>query len=460
MRLSSEPSPPRPATIASHSAGHGDASSASDSLGTAFAGVFGLLLGLGLLKFGNPVVLDHLVDLPKTAEEWRVFSWPVRIGQFGLLAVSLIGLAFLSSLKNRSPRAPIPLLMLLGGWLLWQFVASLPSIDPPISRLILIHFVCLTACFGLGHWALSRVAEPRIFWMCLILAFLAVLVFGIEQRLGGLEATRKIILEGPNAAQLPPEYLARIRSNRVFATLVYPNALAGAILLLLPPTVLLAGRWGLRWGIPGQRTAGLIAGAVALLVLVWSGSKAGWLIAMGIALLMLFSAPIPLRLRLGIATAFAALGLVAFGVVFREKLAQGPTSAVARMDYWSAAWKGFAERPVLGQGPGAFKRVYARVKRPESEMAQLTHNDFLQQATDSGFPGFLSYSGFVLGSLGWLYRKRNETPPQARDPLVTAVGLGLLAWFTHGLVEFGLYIPATSWCAFALLGWALARVRS
>lgn len=430
----------------------------SESWGTLFAGLFGLLLGLGLLKFGNPILLDHLIEMPKNADEWRVFSWPIRLGHAALALVTVVGAIFLASCRHRSLTLPRMLGILFAVWFVWQCLATFASTDPATSRRVLLHFGTLAACFFLGHACLPRVPELRVFWMCLVFAFLAVLVFAIEQRLGGLETTRKLILERPDSANLPPDYLARIRSNRVFATLVYPNALAGAILLLLPATAVLAAAWGSRWGPTGHRLLFFATSGLGLLVLVWSGSKAGWLIAMALLLLLFTESPLRPTLKIGGAALFLVLGLTAFGFVFREKLARGATSAAARLDYWNAAWQGFQERPLLGQGPGAFKRVYARVKRPESEMAQLAHNDYLQQATDSGAVGFLAYSGFIAGSLGWLYReRRRHRPSRTPNPLADAVGLGVLGWFAHGWVEFGLYIPATSWCAFALLGWLLAH---
>lgn len=444
-----DPSRPRPAP-----------SPADDPRSALCAGTLGLFLGLALLKFGNPVILDRLIDMPRTAEEWRVFAWPIRVAHLLSLPVLLAGAAFVAGCPDRRPRLPGWLLGLLGAWILWQCAAFPGATDPAAAGTILAHFAGCVLAFGLGHWALARVGQPRVFWTCLVLAFLAVLAFAAEQRFGGLEATRKMILAQPDAAKLPAEYLARIQSNRVFSTLVYPNALAGAILLLLPAATVLAARATRAFGPAPSNlaTAAMLLSGGA--VLVWSGSKAGWLIAMGLILTVLFHSPVAVRWKWVLAAALLVGGLTAFTVVFREKLARGPTSVSARMDYWSAAWTGFRERPWLGQGPGGFKRVYARVKRPESEMAQLAHNDYLQQATDSGLPGFVAYAGFVAGALGLLYRRR---PRRVVDlsadsgQLEIAVLLGLLGWFTHGLVEFGLYIPATAWCAFTLLGWALAQ---
>jgi hypothetical protein len=38
-----------------------------------------------------------------------------------------------------------------------------------------------------------------------------------------------------------------------------------------------------------------------------------------------------------------------------------------------------------------------------------------------------------------------------------AVWLGVLGWALQGVIEFGLYIPALAWPAFAFLGWLLGR---
>jgi len=51
----------------------------------------------------------------------------------------------------------------------------------------------------------------------------------------------------------------------------------------------------------------------------------------------------------------------------------------------------------------------------------------------------------VLAVLGKkLWRSDNE--------MAFAIFAGLLAWFTQGLGEFGLYITALAWTAFTLLG--------
>ena len=127
---------------------------------------------------------------------------------------------------------------------------------------------------------------------------------------------------------------------------------------------------------------------------------------------------------------------------------------VARFDYWRAAVATAKASPVFGTGPGTFSLAYQRIKPPEAEMSRLVHNDYLQQASDSGLPGFLAYGAFVIGGL--VFTRFRAWP--AEDPLRLAAWLGLLGWALHSTFEFGLYIPALGWPAFGMMGWLLGLV--
>lgn len=144
------------------------------------------------------------------------------------------------------------------------------------------------------------------------------------------------------------------------------------------------------------------------------------------------------------------LGLIGFAVKYADYFDKGATSVGARFGYWSAASKTAMEEPLLGTGPGTFKIAYQRHRDPGAEPTRLTHNDYLQQASDSGLPGFAMYLAFFAGAT-WVLARRRLT-----EPIFIAMRLGLLAWLLQGVVEFGLYIPALAWPAWLMLGWLLA----
>ncbi len=417
---------------------------------TIFGGMFGCGLGLALLKFGNPVILDRLVEPPQNVWEYLFQSWPLKWGCFLLVPLAVAGFKA-GSLKTQAPRWLILLPLL---WLGWQFAAAARTVSPALTRVTLVHFASCVMCFYLGLFCLGRAKQLVPFAAALLGAFLFVLWLGFAQHYGGLEETRRQLYELPNWQEFPPEYLKKVASNRIFSSLVYPNTLAASLLLYAP--FLVTFTWIISARFPPV-IRGVLAGLVgysSLACLYWSGSKAGWLVALLVSLLILMHQPLPARTKLIIINIVLVMGLAAFFLKFAPYFQKGATSAAARMQYWEAAWQTFREHPVFGTGPGTFSIPYAKIKLPEAEMARLTHNDYLEQACDSGLIGFLTYSGFIFSSLVILYRKSNITS----DTLFFSVWLGLFGWAVHSSVEFNLYVPALAWPAFAFLGWLLNRI--
>ena len=161
--------------------------------------------------------------------------------------------------------------------------------------------------------------------------------------------------------------------------------------------------------------------------------------------------PVKRQFKLILLGTALALGLAGFFVKYSGFFKKGAPSVHARFDYWKAAAQTVEDKPVFGSGPGTFAIAYAKVKKPESEMARLTHNDYLEQASDSGLPGMLLYMALVAGVLVGAVRKGD------RDWVRRAVWLGVLGWALQSTVEFGLYIPAVAWPAFTFMGWLLGQ---
>jgi O-antigen ligase len=88
-------------------------------------------------------------------------------------------------------------------------------------------------------------------------------------------------------------------------------------------------------------------------------------------------------------------------------------------------------------------------------MAKLCHDDYLEQATDSGIFGFLSYTAMILAFLVKLYRYCIKETPM--NWLHFAIWLGIIGLCLHSLVEYHLYVPALAWPMFFLCGWLMSR---
>ncbi len=409
----------------------------------------GAFLGLALLKFCNPPIMEKLVEPPGELAEWLLSAWPVQVGYWLLALVVVVGL-FSVQFRVSVPKW---LLVLPVLWLGWQLLSATQSVEPELTRATLKHFTACVVCFYLGAFCLSRDTSDRALWAGIVAALGIVFLVGLEQHFGGLEETRRYFYTYlyPRMETVSPDYLKKISSDRIFSTLFYPNALAGAILLLLPPTLVMVWRYFGRLTVASRILLASLYGGAALGCLYWSGSKGGWLLALTLVLVVLLHLRWSNRAKWLLVGTVCVLGIAGFLIRYAAFFERGATSVGARFDYWRAAAQTTATRPLFGTGPGTFSIAYQAVKNPESEMARLAHNDYLQQVSDSGVLGGVIYSGFAVCLLWWGYAR-----PQGRMGVLRfAVWLGLLGWSLQGLLEFGLYIPALSWSAFALAGWLL-----
>lgn len=425
----------------------------NDKWAKIFATLFGAFLGLSLLKFGTPSVMDRFIEMPTSGMEWVVFVWPLRIAY---PLVGLLVLAGLAAIKWRS-FGPRWLIFMPLVWLAWQGIAATRSIDSNLTAGVLTHFTICLLCFYLGLLCLNRDDLAKFFLGPIIVAFGVMLAVGLEQHFGGLQQTRDYFWTYiyPTLPNVPPEYIKKMKSNRIFSTVFYPNAFAGALLLLTP--ALLAWVWQAKERFTGGARS-FLCGVIALgaaACLYWTGSKGGWLLALLVGFVVLLHQKLSKGLKLLLIVSLLVAGGAGFYWKNREYVQRGATSVVARFDYWQAAWQTALSKPVFGTGPGTFAIAYEAVKKPESEMARLTHNDYLQQASDSGFSGLITYATFIGGMLWVGYRRLDWR----KTTITCGVWLGLIAWAAQSAIEFTLYIPSLAWTAFALGGWLLGSTR-
>lgn len=408
-----------------------------------YALVCGIWLGLSLLKFGNPIIFGEMIGWPADLAEFIFTPWPTGWGYVMLIVVSASSLALI---RPRFDRQRHWLVAMLGFWLLWQFLSSARSVDPRLSNLTLLHFASCAVVFVVGWWALAPLRASPWFWTPLLIGFFYVLFNGFDQHAGGLEATRKAFYAQTNWQSFPKEYILRVESNRVFSTFITGNTFAGVLLLLLPSVLWQAWQLTARWP---RVLRGVLVGLLVYLGLAcfyWTGSKGGWLIALVVAGVAALQTPAPKRLKIGLIAVGMVIGLTVFFIRFSAYFEKGATSVSARFEYWRAAVQIVKDRPILGSGPGTFSVLFRSLKRPDAEMAKLVHNDYLEQACDSGVPGGIAFFVAITGLL-WNVRPRGEL-----NQLDGYLWLGLLGWGLQGFIEFSLYIPAIAWPAFLFLG--------
>ena len=447
----------------------------------------GLFLGLSVIKFGNPVILDAVVPAPKTLAGAWAWAWPPHWSLMLVWLVALPGGWFIFRNGVRW-RGHFALWLLPLVWLGWQFVAATRTEDGHLTTLVIGEFAGCLVFYFLGAMVVDQGRGLRFVLAGLLAAFAFCLVRAVVQYSIEFPREQTELIEGQRTAWtnyspeavnemkdsgviistngadiVNPVILKKYIKRRVHGTLVYPNALAGIVLLLWPVTLaLVAGsRSVLR---PHVRIPTMVLtvflGAGALFA---SGSKSGWLIALGMGVVWLFTFDWPRHLKFLALALMLIGGLAVFAVRFHDYFAAGATSVSARLDYWRAAVRISIDHPLFGTGPGTFQRPYEKIKNPEAEMARLTHNDYLEQFSDSGMVGGIAYSAWIALMLATIGRK---AWPRSKIASLEATGeneraewrfdfmvfLGLLGWFCQGLSEFELYVPALAWSAFLLAG--------
>lgn len=437
-----------------------------------YALVFGLFLGLAIVKFGNPIILDHKITPPASLTEFWTDSWPAYWGNRLLALLVLAGVWLAITIKPRWPSVGW-LWVLPTVWFGWQLVSATQTVDRTLTEATLWHFAGCLACYFLGALVLGSGSTLRWLLVGVLAAFAFCLVRAVNQRLVEFPRDRQALLEGERNGwtNFPPDVLqqmkregfiistngmdvtnpvimAKYEKGRVHGTLVYPNALAGIVLLLWPLTIVMAVNSTRQFRSATRVVVIVLTVLLGGAGLFWTGSKSGWLIALVVGGASVFRLNWSKRWKGMTLVTFMVVGLAVFTFRFHGYFARGATSIGARFDYWRAAVRTTEVHLLFGSGPGTFQRPYARLKSPDAEMARLTHNDYLEQFSDSGIIGGISYAAWI----GLLLLTLGRRVWGLKDTLPFAVFAGLLGWGLQGLVEFGLYIPALAWLAFSMLG--------
>ena len=392
---------------------------------------------LAPLKFGAPVTVPATVP-PLSGWEWAFFSWPNQ-----LLPVFAVGLLLWLALDwRRLPGRVDGLFLLPGLFLVTQLVAAPTSICLQTTTETLLHFaVCVVVFYAAATAVRDAVAAGWVF--CgLTVGTLLVAIFAVYQHFGGLAATREYA--AVYGASISPEVQSRLISNRVFGTLVYPNALAGFLVVAFAPV--LAWLWHcplrhwLRWVAVG------LSGSLLVFCLALTGSRGGF-----IAFAVMAAAGLVVAAR-RVWWLLAALAVIAmiFGAAHHAGLIRhGLASASARGDYWRGAVAIALDHPWLGTGPGTFGSIYPKYKTALTEEAQLVHNSYLQMWSDSGVAGAVVFALLWLTALWDGFKLARQ---RVGDWTRVAIFAALIGWAVHGFIDFDLYVPGVAIPAFLLLG--------
>jgi O-antigen ligase len=411
--------------------------------------VFGLatLAFLAPLKFGVPTMVQSAMVPPQGLAEWLYFSWPNE------LAIMFVFAVFVWLVLDRERMlARVDLLFVLPLlFLLMQALAVPGTICRQSTVDTLMLFEVCVLVFYVAAWYVRDGAATATIFGGLALAVLFVCILAMQQHFGGLQESRELAAKSMNLAQAPKDFVLRLTSDRVYGPFVYPNALAGFLVVAFAPT--LAWIWvrARGWDARVKWLALAFTGGVMIFCLMLTGSRGG-LVSFGVMALAVLRCLVPKDGRRAVtAVVVLVLALGAVAVLGRQGgfLHFGTKSLEARTDYWRGAIAIIKDHPWVGTGPGTFGSIYPKYKTATTEEAQAVHNSFLQMWSDSGVLAFIAFAALWLVAVRDSLRLARE---RVGDVAAAAVCGALAGWSIHGLVDFDLYVPGVALPAFILLG--------
>jgi O-antigen ligase len=365
-----------------------------------------------------------------------------------LAALVLFALWWTGLVRGGTGPATSPLVLLL-GYLAVVALAAAFSVSPRLSldrllwtsALVLFLFLCSDRmCRGWGTGPfVAGLALLGAYYLALSLAEVA------RWHLGW-------------AAVRVPGYPLFPRSYRLGGVAENVNFLAGMLALLLPFAIVrLAGARSL------LRRAGWGLYLAALVtVTFFTRSRGGWMAsAVGAALtvgwLVYRRAGLPWATgwwpwwrasrRLWMVAAayaglFAGLYLLTWAITPPAgRLVRGDFTT-GRTELWRTALAAFAERPLLGTGPGTYTFVRTDMS-PDSRLgvSMHAHNLALEVLSQEGLLGALALAvALVVGARACL-RALWRSLPAIDEPVLLAAVAALAGWLAHSLVDVTAWLP-------------------
>ena len=203
--------------------------------------------------------------------------------------------------------------------------------------------------------------------------------------------------------------------------------------------------------------------AIVTMGLLLSYSRAAWL-----SLVIAFGVWSVVKLRIRFKTLFITLGsLIALFLVFQTqilmKLEQNSEESSAnmmthissmsnissdasnleRINRWSCAIRMFADKPVVGYGPGTYMFKYAKYQLSKDRTIISTnsadggnaHSEYLGPMAESGVLGLATYLLIIIGVIYTAVNTYTRLTDYRLRSIVLAALIGLVTYYIHGLLN-------------------------
>lgn len=378
-------------------------------------------------------------------------SLPIEPLLFGILIIVIYKLLFdYKSFDKKLLKHPVSIAIYIN--LLWMIITTFTSEMPIVSIKYTISRMWFLAAFYLLTLHLFKNAEKtyKYFWLY-ILSFLIVIGYTI-------------------ARQAQFGLFDKQVANWVVAPFLPDHTSYGAILTLLIPFLIFYLIFKTKNIV--KRSGVLAITFIYLTALILSYTRAAWIgLAASAVILILLILKIKGRTLVVFGATIIIIVIAFFSQIigYLEKNNQDSSdnlveqiysltnistdaSNVERINRWNSALRMFAERPIVGFGPGTYMFLYAPYQKYTEKTIISTnagdvgnaHSEYLGPLAESGILGTLTFLIIIILTGISAFRVYQTSKNREMRLLAMAAFLGLFSYYVHGFLNNFLDIDKVS----------------
>lgn len=337
----------------------------------------------------------------------------------------------------------IPLL----AFFLCLVLSTLQSVNPILSLNYTYQFMCCILLYFIITNNFKTKETRNILIFTLLTSTVIVCLYGIYQYYWGLDKARMVV-SLYHSGEYPPEFMSRLGARQAFSTFVYPPALAGFLVMVLPISLAVCLADKARWKF-------FLIPALILFGIAITFSKAGWLSCL-LSMLIFLSVWLGYvkKIRKRLLITCLAVPFVIFMFFFltnsipRITLTGFLASFSVRLGYWKAIPSMVGDHLVFGSGIGTFGVIYPGYRLILARETQMAHNVYLQILVETGIAGFIVFSWLLISFL----KNGSKFLLKGSQKLLTlGYFTGIIAFLIQSFVDFGFYIPGIAVTLFVFM---------
>ncbi len=387
------------------------------------------------------------------------YPWSNTYAQSLILLLSLIWLLTICWKKTPffKTHLDIPLLT----FFLCLTISASQSVSSTVSLNHVYQFMSYVLLYFLITNNVRTKEDRRKITYALYLSTTLVCIYGIYQYFQGLDRAREVV-NLYHSGKYSLEFMMRLHTQKAFSTFVFPPALAGFLILVMPLSIslYLTSKTRLKW----------ICFSFPLLILfclILTFSKGGWLsgflsmLVFGFIWLVVIKKVRRVVVIIGLAIPILIFTfLLVFDYLPQATLPGFIGSFAVRSGYWKAVPPMVEDYLLIGSGPGTFGTIYPGYRLLLGRETQMAHNNYLQILVETGIIGLIAFLWLSARFLKRGIRLILEEKTRKEKILLLGYFAGVSGFLIHSLVDFGLYIPGIAMTVFVFLALMVSPTRA